>query len=157
MIIPIINNNIDRSFQTYNIFHPQNIQHSKFQFTRDHSFNRAWAAFRALARMVSTWSSKFLIFSRASRSSASSRWFSATKWSCQISYERRIIRKSVGFTLLSVVCERAGVLTSAAVTGVGEGNVEKVLFISGIDIAAGWGAAAGVGAEALNVLVGWMV
>jgi len=42
------------------------------------------------------------------------------------------------------------------VTGVGEGDVEKVLFGSGIDIAAGWGAAAGVGAEALNVLVGWM-
>ena len=47
-------------------------------------------------------------------------------------------------------------MTSAAVTGVGEGDVEKVLFGSGIDIAAGWGAAAGVGAEALNVLVGWM-
>jgi hypothetical protein len=39
---------------------------------------------------------------------------------------------------------------------VGEGDIEKVLFGSGIDIATGWGAAAGAGAEALNVLVGWM-
>ena len=48
-------------------------------------------------------------------------------------------------------------MTSAAITGVEEGDIEKVLFGSGIDTAAGWGAAAGVGAEALNVLVGWMV
>lgn len=66
-------------------------------------------------------------------------------------------KKEVNLTLLSLVCERAGVLTSVAVAGVAEDDVEKVLFGSGIDIAAGWGAAAGVGADALNVLVGWMV
>ena len=66
-----------------------------------------------------------------------------------------IEKKYVNLTLLALVCERAGVLTSATVTEVG-GDVEKVLFGSGADIAAGWGAAAGVGAEALNVLVGWM-
>ena len=50
----------------------------------------------------------------------------------------------------SLVCERAGVLTSAGAEGA------KVFFGSETEIATGGGAAAGVGAEALNVLVGWM-
>jgi hypothetical protein len=55
-------------------------------------------------------------------------------------------------TLLSLVCERAGVLTSAVATG----EDEKVLFGSEMEVATGEGAAAGLGAEALNVLVGWV-
>jgi len=54
-------------------------------------------------------------------------------------------------TLPSLVCERAGVLTSTGATG----DDAKVFF--GSEMEAATGAAAGAGAEALNVLVGWMV
>jgi len=54
--------------------------------------------------------------------------------------------------LLSLVCERAGVLTSVGAAGEGA----KLFFGSEMEVATGRGAAAGAGAEALNVLVGWI-